>query len=85
MQDQDSQKILTKMEEIFKAELDNENVKLTFETVAADIEGWDSLAHAQLMFSVEKAFGVSFLTSEIKSFRNVADIVQAVKTKAQGK
>jgi len=56
------------------------------ETVAADVEGWDSLAQGTLMLSVEQAFGVRFGDAEMFAFANVgtiADRVDALKAKGR--
>ncbi len=59
--------ILSKLSEIFREELDNEEITLTEETTANDVEEWDSLSHIQLIVAVEKAFGIRFISSEIHS------------------
>lgn len=45
--------------------------RLSRETVAADVPGWDSLAHSTLVIEVEKALEITFPDSEIFGFANV--------------
>jgi acyl carrier protein len=45
--------------------------QLNDETTAADVEGWDSLSHVTLMFSIEQEFGIQFVGNE---FANLSDI-----------
>jgi len=47
----------------------------------ADVEGWDSVAHINLMFAVEEAFGVQFIGSEFAQFENVGDLKRLVANK----
>ncbi|KMQ66280.1 acyl carrier protein [Chryseobacterium angstadtii] len=73
--------ILTKLSEIFREELDNEEITLTAETTANDVEEWDSLSHIQLIVAVEKAFGIRFTSSEIQSWNNVGEMADSVASK----
>ena len=50
--------ILKRVEEIFREELEQENLVLTDETTADDVDGWDSLSHVQLVAAMEEAFGI---------------------------
>lgn len=45
--------------------------KVTRDTVAADISGWDSLAHSTLILEIEQALGIRFSDDEIFGFENV--------------
>ncbi|RMZ61036.1 acyl carrier protein [Chryseobacterium nematophagum] len=77
----DKNEILTKLTKIFHEELDNEDIVLSFETTAEDIEEWDSLSHIQLIVAVEKNFGVRFTSSEIQSWQNVGEMIDCIVTK----
>lgn len=52
--------ILKQVEEIFREELELDDLELTDETTAEDVEGWDSLSHVQLVAAMEEAFGIEF-------------------------
>ena len=58
------------------------------ETTAADVDGWDSLMHINLIIAIEKAFGLKFATAEISDLkedgRNVGDFADLVQRKLQG-
>ena len=73
--------ILQALNEIYIDVLDNEEIVLQPETVAADIEEWDSLNHIQLIVTVEKYFGLRFQTNEIQQFKNVGEICDAILNK----
>lgn len=73
--------ILKQLETIFRDVLDNEGIVLTPQTVADDVEEWDSLTHIQLVVAVEKAFGIRFSSKEILSWANVGDLVDGVAAK----
>ncbi|MFH0868760.1 MAG: acyl carrier protein [archaeon] len=64
--------------DIFKDVLDNETLAIRRETVAADVEEWDSLNHIQLIVATEKHFKIKFNSAEIQKWRNVGDMCDAI-------
>lgn len=54
------------------------DLKLTPESTAADVRGWDSLAHASLMIEIEKHFDIEFDLEEIMGFENVGEMAATV-------
>lgn len=75
------EKILTEITPIFQDVLDNEDIQLTSETTAADIEEWDSLSHIQLIVAIEKHYKIKFTSIEISGFKNVGDMCGAIQQK----
>jgi acyl carrier protein len=70
--------ILKKVNEIFIDTLDNEEIVLTGETTANDVEDWDSLNHIQLVVAVEKQFAIRFTSQEILSWNNVGEMIDCI-------
>jgi len=76
------QEIFSALQEIFMDVLDLEDeVELTDETSANDIEEWDSLSHIQLIVAIEKRFGIKFTSLEIMKWRNVGEMVDSMQEK----
>ena len=73
--------ILKKVEEIFREELEVDDLVLTDETTADDVEEWDSLSHVQLVVALEKGFGIKFTSREILSWDNVGDLIDSIQKK----
>ena len=73
--------ILKRVEEIFREELEQEDLVLTDETTADDVDGWDSLSHVQLVAAIEEAFGIEFKSREILSWDNVGDLIDSIEKK----
>ena len=73
--------ILSKVQNIFRDVLDEENISLTFQTTANDIEEWDSLTHIQLVVAIEKSFKIKFTSKEILSWKNVGEMVETIHAK----
>lgn len=72
---------LARVQEVFRDVLDNEDIVLSDETTADDIEEWDSLSHIQLIVAVEKAFHVKFTSKEILSWKNIGEMVDCILAK----
>ena len=77
----EKQEILNQVQEIFRDVLDNEDIVLTSESTADDIEEWDSLSHIQLVVAVEKHFNVKFTSKEILAWNNVGEMVESIASK----
>lgn len=73
--------VLAKVQEIFQDVLDNEDIVLTDESTADDIEEWDSLSHIQLVVAIEKCFGIKFTSKEILSWQNVGAMIDCICSK----
>ena len=73
--------ILSKVQNIFRDVLDEENISLTSQTTANDIEEWDSLTHIQLVVAIEKSFMIKFTSKEILSWKNVGEMVETIHAK----
>lgn len=50
-------------------------------TTAADVAGWTSVAHLNLILELEKAFNTTFENDEIVSMGSVAAIVERLRIK----
>ncbi|MBL0048645.1 MAG: acyl carrier protein [Bacteroidetes bacterium] len=73
--------MLAQVNGIFIDILDNEEIVLTEQTAANDVEEWDSLTHIQLVVAVEKQFKIRFTSKEIQSWNNVGDMLTCLQEK----
>ena len=72
-----------RLEEVFRQVFDNETLGLTDEMTASDIEGWDSVAHINLIFGIEQAFGVRFKGNELADMKNIGELKQFLAGKGK--
>lgn len=79
----ENNEILSRIQELFRDVLDNEQIELTPESRADDIDEWDSLSNVQLVIAIEHDFGIRFTSAEIPSWRNVGDMIDCIRTKLQ--
>lgn len=73
--------ILKEMQDVFIDVLDNEDIVLTEDTTADDIEEWDSLSHIQLIVGIENHFKIKLTSKEIIECSNVGDMADCIKGK----
>lgn len=55
------------------------DLELTDDTTADDIEEWDSLTHLSLMNEIELEYGFKFSLAEMKSLKNVGELVDTIQ------
>ena len=80
MQNTDLYRTLT---EIFREVFDDDTIVLTPETTAADINGWDSMAHVGLMVAIESRMNVRFKSSELEAMHNVGHLADVLEHKLE--
>lgn len=73
--------ILAKVQDTFRDVLDNDTIIMTPQTIADDIEEWDSLTHIQLVVAIEKAFNIKFTSKEILQWKNVGEMIDCIASK----
>ena len=73
--------ILKKLEVIFRDIFDDEDIVLTNETTANDIEDWDSLAQINLIVAIRREFQINFDLEEDRGvvITNIIDITKIRK------
>ena len=77
----DQSEVLQQVNGIFTDIIDEENIKLSSETTANDIEGWDSLTHIQLVVAIEKHFKIRFNSKEIQGWKNIGELMDSISSK----
>jgi acyl carrier protein len=70
-----------KLKSVFQKVLEENDITITRETTAQDVEKWDSLRHVQLISEVERAFGIKFKLREVLSMKNVGDLIDLIHAK----
>ena len=75
----DSNAIFEAVQQIFRDNFDDEELVLTRETCADDIEDWDSLEQINLLTAIEKKFGLKFGLADVRDLQNVGDLLDLIE------
>ena len=70
-----------RVQEIARDVFDDEELVLEDSTTAADVPGWDSLAHVNFMYTIEQEFGVQFSEDEFTGFANIGELKRMLREK----
>ena len=73
--------IMTDLSTIFRDVLDQPELALSRESNAGNVDGWDSLAHVNLVTAVQKHFGVRFALGELEELKNVGEMADLIVAK----
>lgn len=73
--------VTQRLQRVFREVLDNPELELSDSMTAAQVPGWDSLAHVSLMFSVESEFGITFSDNELSGIADVGELRRTVLAK----
>ena len=77
----DRTEILSRANEIFCDIFDDDELVITDETTAADIEDWDSLEQINILVAMEREFGVKFSVGEVEGLANVGEMLDLIASK----
>lgn len=69
------------LQNVFREVLDLDDLVLTDEMTAKDVDEWDSLAHIQLILNIEREFKVKFKTTEVFALKNVGEMIELLEQK----
>ena len=81
----DTNHVLSKVQEAFKAAFDIDPELVTLETQASDISSWDSVGHLSLASTLEEICGINLDVDELMEMENVRAIVRIITPKLSAK
>jgi acyl carrier protein len=70
--------ILARVQDIFRSELDDDNLAIGIDTRQADLKAWDSLAHIRIISGIESDFDLQFSLADIEQINSVRQFVDAI-------
>ncbi|MDO5304455.1 MAG: acyl carrier protein [bacterium] len=70
--------VYNRLNKVFRDVFDDENINLSDETTAKDIDGWDSFEHINLLVAIEDEFSFKIPMSKVVNLKNVGEIVDIV-------
>lgn len=79
----DSTAIIQDLQPIFADVLDQPGLMLTPDSNASNVEGWDSLAHINLVVTIEKRYHIKFALGELQDLKNVGEMADLIGRKVR--
>jgi len=73
--------IFEPLTDIFREVFDDDDITLSPEMTADDVDGWDSLSHVNLIVTIEARFNIKFTQKELLTFKNVGDLMSSIQSK----
>jgi acyl carrier protein len=70
-----SDALTPRLQEVFREVFRQPDLTISRTMTAADVQGWDSLRHIELIVAVETAFSVRFKTVEVSRLQTVGDLI----------
>ena len=80
-----NEEIYAKLNDIFRDIFDDEELTVTGDTTAADVEGWDSLIQIMLLNCISQDFAIEVDVKAAADLKNVGGMVQLIREKLAGK
>ena len=77
------EEVLMEVQNVISSAL-KKDVVIDFNTVAKDVEGWDSLAHMTLVFAIERRFNFKFKMKDVVNMKNVGEMVDIIMSNIEG-
>ena len=78
----DRNEIYERLKAVFEDVFDEE-IDISDDTTAADVDGWDSLTHISLISAVEDEFGIRFNMKAVQELKNVGAMADMIGELAQ--
>jgi acyl carrier protein len=75
---------LNQLQDLFREVFEDDELVISRETTAADVEDWDSLNHVALVVNVEAAFDIKFTSLEVAKLGNVGEFLELIEAKVGG-
>lgn len=73
--------VMPPLTEVFREVFDDDEITLSPEMTADDVDGWDSLSHVNLIVTIETRFNIRFDQKELLTFKNVGDLLASIGNK----
>ena len=80
----DNAAIVKDLAPLFADILDQPDLELNSGSNASNVEGWDSLAHINIVVAVEKKYRIKCALGELQDLKNVGEMADLILKKTGG-
>jgi len=75
------QGIYERLNRVFQEVFEDDEIEISEDTTAADIEEWDSLMHITLVVAIEQEFNIRLNAAEVGKLENVGAMLKLIEAK----
>ena len=72
------EEVYERLNNVFREILDDDTIELHDDTVADDVDGWDSFEHINLVVGVEEEFNMKIPMGKVVTMKNVGEMVDII-------
>ncbi|HUO28025.1 MAG TPA: acyl carrier protein [Bryobacteraceae bacterium] len=73
---------MSQVQDVIRLTFHDPTIVVGLNTLAEDVDGWDSLGHARLIIRLEQRFGVEFPAERLFDLKNVGELVELIRAHA---
>jgi acyl carrier protein len=77
----DKSDVSEKVKQIVVSVLKHENFEMRDDLTAADVDGWDSLTHMNIITEIEESFNTKFKLKELNKLKNMGTLIELIQSK----
>lgn len=77
--------LLEALQPIFRDVMDNPKLVITRASNGQNVDGWDSLAHINLVSAIESEFRIRFALGELQDLKTVGEMIELMERKLAAK
>ena len=72
------EEVLEKVNTVIQDVFDDDSIRISDETVASDVDGWDSLMHITLIGTIEDEVDIKFAMKDVVGMKNVGQMIDLI-------
>ena len=72
------EEVLETVNAVIQDVFDDDSIRVSDETVASDVDGWDSLMHITLIGTIEDEFDIKFAMKDVVGMKNVGQMIDLI-------
>ncbi len=72
------EEVYERLNAVFRDVFDDETITVHDETTAADVDGWDSFEHINLVVAIEEEFSFKIPMGNVVTMKNVGEMVDII-------
>lgn len=72
------EEVFERLNGVFQEVFDDEEITVNDDTVADDVDGWDSFEHINLVVAIEEEFSFKIPMGKVVTMKNVGEMVDII-------